>query len=99
MKKILILGAGTGDLTVANMLRRRLDLKQWSITVIDKAQHHVYQPGLIFLPFKFYDYQKSSDITGPISNSLPSNIDFIDAEVNLIDHEKKRVETSNGTLK
>ena len=71
MKRILILGAGTGGALCANLLSHRLDLKQWSITVIDREQRHVYQPGLLFLPLALYGYTKAEDLVRPIASPLP----------------------------
>lgn len=98
MKKIVILGAGTGGSLTANMLARKLDPKKWSITVIDKTAEHVYQPGLLFLPFKLYDYEDKKDVVKPITEPLPKNIDFVKSEIKLIDHQRKRVETSDGVF-
>lgn len=96
MKNIVILGAGTGGALVSNMLSRKLNLKEWDITVIDKAEDHLYQPGLLFLPFKFYDYKEKGDIAKPISGPLPNSVNFVKSDVKLIDHENKKVETDNG---
>lgn len=47
MKNILILGAGTGGTMMANrlseVLKREIDEKQVSITVVDENREHVYQ--------------------------------------------------------
>ena len=51
MKNIVVLGAGTGGTLIANMLTHHLDLTEWKITVIDRAKLHVYQPGLLFIPY------------------------------------------------
>ena len=50
-KKIVVLGAGTGGTAVANRLRRLLPTHEADITVVDQDSRHVYQPGLLFLPF------------------------------------------------
>ncbi len=97
MKNIVILGAGTGGTLVANMLRSELDLKEWQITIIDKSDQHLYQPGLLFIPFKLYGYEAASDIARPVEKPLPSDVRFVKAEIKLIDHEHKQVETSDGT--
>jgi sulfide:quinone oxidoreductase len=96
MKNVVILGAGTGGALVSNLLTHHLDLKEWSITVIDKSLEHVYQPGLLFVPFGLYGYDKEEDLVKGIAEPLPRNVRFVNAEVKLIDHAKKRVETSDG---
>jgi sulfide:quinone oxidoreductase len=98
MKHIVILGAGTGGALTANLLSHRLDLKEWVITVIDRASQHVYQPGLLFLPFDMYGYRAREDVVKPITVPLPRNVGFVTAEVRLIDHAKREVQTDNGTF-
>jgi sulfide:quinone oxidoreductase len=50
-KQIVILGGGTGGTMVANRLSRRLGLDEAEIHVVDMDNRHVYQPGLLFMPF------------------------------------------------
>ncbi len=50
MKKLVILGAGSGGTMMANKMRKDLD-DDWSITLIDKDNVHYYQPGYLFVPF------------------------------------------------
>ena len=50
MKRVVILGAGTAGTMVANRLTSRLPA-DWTLTVIDPSGDHLYQPGLLFLPF------------------------------------------------
>jgi len=50
-KQIVILGGGTGGTMTANRLRRRFDLDEAEIHVVDRDDRHVYQPGLLFVPF------------------------------------------------
>ncbi|MBF0171360.1 MAG: FAD-dependent oxidoreductase [Nitrospinae bacterium] len=96
MKKIVILGAGTGGCIVANKLVRTLDPAQWSVTVIDKADRHYYQPGFIFLPFRLYGYRTAGRVSAPIRKPLAHGVNFVAAEVNMIDHANRKVETSAG---
>lgn len=49
--QVVVLGAGTGGTAVANRLSRLLDPSEASVTVVDQDAKHVYQPGLLFLPF------------------------------------------------
>lgn len=50
-KQIVILGGGTGGTMTANRLRRRFDPDEAEIHVVDRDDRHVYQPGLLFVPF------------------------------------------------
>ncbi len=97
MKNIVIMGAGTGGTLIANVLSHKLDLKQWAITIIDKSDKHIYQPGLLFIPFGLYGYDSETDIVKGIREPLPRNVNFVNAEIKLIDHENKRVDTSDGS--
>ncbi len=54
MKRIVILGAGTAGTMMANKLVRSLHEDMWRITVVDRDDVHLYQPGLIFIPFGMY---------------------------------------------
>src|SRR5438552_4057041 len=49
--RVVILGGGTGGTLAANRLRRRFARDDLSITVVDQDDRHVYQPGLLFVPF------------------------------------------------
>jgi sulfide:quinone oxidoreductase len=81
MKRLVILGAGTGGTIVANLLRRRLRRAEWAITVVDRDNEHYYQPGFLFIPFGFYT---KKDIVKPRSKFLPRGVEFIVAEVDRI---------------
>ena len=50
-KRIVVLGGGTGGTMTANRLRRRFDEAEAEIHVVDRDDRHVYQPGLLFVPF------------------------------------------------
>ncbi len=97
-KNILILGAGTAGALVANTLVRKLDLSQWEVTVVDRAREHVYQPGLLFLPFRLYGYERREDVARPIESPLPAAARFVNAEVEAIDTTSRRVQTSTGAI-
>ncbi|MEJ5255474.1 MAG: hypothetical protein WHS89_09010 [Acidimicrobiales bacterium] len=42
MRRVVILGAGTGGTIIANRLRRRFPADQLAITVVDRDDEHVY---------------------------------------------------------
>ena len=96
MRNIVILGAGTGRTIVANLLSSELKLKDWKITIIDRSSEHHYQPGYLFLPFKLYGYESREDIVKPIQDPLSKKVTFVQAEVTLIDHANKQIETDKG---
>jgi sulfide:quinone oxidoreductase len=50
-KRVVILGGGTGGTLLANRLRRMFPREDVQITVVDKDDTHLYQPGLVFVPF------------------------------------------------
>ena len=49
--RVVILGGGTGGTLVANRLRRRFPADELDLIVVDQDDRHVYQPGLLFVPF------------------------------------------------
>jgi len=98
MKQVVILGAGTGGALIANMLDRKLSPREWVITVVDRSDTHVYQPGLLFLPFGLYGHDAPGDIVRPIGEPLPRGVNFLAADILRIDAQKKTVETSVTTL-
>ena len=49
--RVVILGGGTGGTLTANRLRRAYSANEAMITVVDQDDRHVYQPGLLFVPF------------------------------------------------
>ncbi len=93
MRRIVILGAGTGGTIMARLLRKRLDGGEWSITVIDRDDEHYYQPGFLFIPFGFYTKE---DILKKKSKLLPKGVDFIIAEIERIDAATASVRLRDG---
>ncbi len=53
MKTVAILGAGTAGTMMANKLARGLG-DGWRVVIADRDGDHVYQPGLLFVPFGGY---------------------------------------------
>ncbi len=93
MKKLVILGAGTGGTIMANLLRRRLDRAEWAVTVVDKDDEHYYQPGFLFIPFGFY---RREDLVEPKSKFIPRGVEFVIAEIDRIDADRNEVLLGNG---
>jgi len=94
MKRIVILGAGTGGTIMANLLRKRLDPAFWAITVVDRDNEHYYQPGFLFIPFGFY---KKEDIVKPRAKFLPKTVEFIVSEVDRVNPAANDVIFADGS--
>lgn len=92
MKNLVILGAGTAGSMMANKLRRRLG-PEWSITVVDRDNDHVYQPGLLFVPFGVY---RPGELVRDRSSFLPDGVDFVVAEIDTVDAVAKTVSLDTG---
>lgn len=93
MKKLVILGAGCAGTMVANNLRKKLSRDEWSITIIDKDDRHIYQPGLIFIPFGMY---KPEEIVRTRSEFIGKGINFVVDEIVGVDTATQTVETTAG---
>ena len=88
MKKILILGGGTGGTIMANKLRKSLERDEWEITLVDKNKTHYYQPGFLFIPFGIYN---KYDVIKPKSDFFPAGINVIYASIDRIDGDNNKV--------
>lgn len=88
MKKLLVLGAGTAGTMVVNRLNRLLDQDEWKITVVDQHETHYYQPGFLFIPFGMYS---KNDVVKPKRDFIPSNVEMIVSEIEIIEPEHNRV--------
>ena len=77
-KRIVILGGGTGGTLIANRLRRRFDADEAEIHVVDRDGRHVYQPGLLFVPFGLTGIE---EIVRPRRRQLRNGIVFHEAEI------------------
>jgi sulfide:quinone oxidoreductase len=93
-KHIVILGGGTGGTMVANRLRRRFDADEVKIQVVDRDNRHVYQPGLLFVPFGLTEVEH---IVRPRYRQLHKGIEFHEAEVESVDLDRRIVQVTDGT--
>ncbi len=100
MFKIIILGAGTGGTMMANRLceslRQSIENNEYSITIVDQNREHIYQPGLLFIPFGVYKDKK--DLVKPRDNFLPREAKFIVSSIKRVDPEKNKVYLEQGEL-
>jgi len=93
-KQIVILGGGTGGTMTANRLRRRFDLDAVDIHVVDRDDRHLYQPGLLFVPFGLAEPEK---LVRSRRAQLCAGIAFHEHEVDAVSLEQDEVRLENGT--
>lgn len=95
MKKILILGGGTGGTIMANRLRKALDRDEWDITLVDQYKTHYYQPGFLFIPFGIYN---KYDVIKPKADFYPAGVKVIYEKVDKIEPEKNQAVLEGGQV-
>jgi sulfide:quinone oxidoreductase len=93
MKRIVILGGGTGGTLAANRLRRMYPPADMDIAVVDQDDRHFYQPGLLFIPFGL---TQPEDLVRPRSRQLHSGIAFKESPIDRVDIEANEVHLTDG---
>ena len=94
-RKIVILGGGTGGTLMANRLRRSYDQEEIEITVVDKDDRHVYQPGLLFVPFGLAQIE---EIVRPRHRQLHKGVSFHESDIDHVVLEDDSVRLGDGTV-
>lgn len=95
MRTLLILGAGTAGTLMAHKLRAALPVADWRVLIIDQDDDHVYQPGLLFIPFgmdRAADDRRSRRALMP--DGVELNLDGIAA----LDTDRRTVTTRAGAV-
>ncbi|HOP03111.1 MAG TPA: FAD/NAD(P)-binding oxidoreductase [Tenuifilaceae bacterium] len=95
MKRIVILGAGTGGTIMANKLRKALERDSWEITLVDKEPNHYYQPGFLFIPFGIYT---KHDVVKPKSSFIPAGVKVVFNEIDRVEPDANKVFLSDGQI-
>jgi sulfide:quinone oxidoreductase len=94
VRRIVILGGGTGGTLVANRLRRMYPEKECQILVVDQDDRHIYQPGLLFVPFGLSSIE---EIVRPRARQLHDGISFRQSAIERVDIEANEVHLSDGS--
>ncbi|KLN32928.1 type III sulfide quinone reductase, selenoprotein subtype [Cellulosimicrobium cellulans] len=92
MNRLVILGAGTAGTMAANRLRRRLP-RDWSVALVDRDDMHLYQPGLLLLPFGVYE---PHDLLRPRDRFLRDGVELVLAEVERVDADASHARLRDG---
>jgi sulfide:quinone oxidoreductase len=94
MRRIVVLGGGTGGTLIANRLQRLVGPSSAEIVVVDSNDEHVYQPGLLFVRL---GRARPHGLTRPRHRQLRSGIAFRRAAVDCVDLEQNEVRLADGT--
>ena len=92
MKRIVILGAGTAGTMMANRLVRVLPAS-WQVVLLDRDDVHVYQPGLLFLPFGAY---REDELSKPRTQLVDRRVVLRLADIERVVPDKKEVALQGG---
>lgn len=92
--RIVILGGGTGGTLTANRLRKRYSAAEATITVVDQDDHHLYQPGLLFVPFGLAD---PGELIRPRGEQLKDGIEYRCTPIDHVDIETDTVHLEDGS--
>src|SRR6266542_6953496 len=79
----------------ANRLRHRFDSDEAEIHVVDRDDKHVYQPGLLFVPFGL---AQVGEIVRPRGRQLRDGVVFHENEVEEVWIERDEVLLDDGTV-
>jgi len=79
---------------VVNKLRHRLDRDEWRITVVDQDDGHIYQPGLLFVPFGL---KRAEDLQRSRREQLHAGIAYHQSAIDRVEISDDRVVLSDGT--
>jgi sulfide:quinone oxidoreductase len=94
-KRIVIIGGGTGGTMTANRLSRRFGPSEADIHVVDRDDRHVYQPGLLFVPFGL---AAIDEIVRPRRRQLRTGVRFHEAEIAWVDLDRDEVMLLDGDV-
>lgn len=92
-KRIVVLGGGTGGTLTANRLRKQYSADEIEIVVVDQDDRHVYQPGLLFVPFGL---THPEDIVRPRGRQLRRGITYRQSAVDRVDITANAVHLADG---
>jgi sulfide:quinone oxidoreductase len=95
-RRIVVIGGGTGGTIVANRARRRFDADEVEVHVIDRDDRHLYQPGLLYVPFGLADPAR---FVRPRRRQLRRGVRFHDTGVDAVDLERNEVRLGDGALR
>ena len=99
MKHLIILGAGTAGTVMANRLARRYKAEMQTgamqITLVDQDAVHIYQPGLLFIPFGDYTREQ---VVKPRAKHVNETVRYVQSAIERLDPATDTVTLANGDV-
>jgi sulfide:quinone oxidoreductase len=89
MKRVLIIGGGSG----ATILANTLDRKRFDVTVLSQSPVHIFQPAFLYVAFK----HANTHIVRDERALLARHVRFVEERVTHIDLRARTVTTGGGT--
>jgi sulfide:quinone oxidoreductase len=93
-KTVVILGGGVGGLVAANELRRRLS-NNHRVCLVEKSARHAFAPSFLWL---MVGDREPAGISRNIQQLVRPGVELVQAEALAIDLDRRKVETSVGSL-
>jgi sulfide:quinone oxidoreductase len=97
MSNIVVLGGGTAGTIIANRLRRLYSRDvaagRTTVTVVDRDDEHLYQPGLLFVPFGLSD---PDELRRPRRAQLHSGVQVRRDTIQRVETSENRVYLGSG---
>jgi sulfide:quinone oxidoreductase len=98
MQRIVIIGGGVGGTLVANLVSRKLsqhiDGGELSVTVVDIAGEHTYQPGFMYIAM---GHQRPEGLVRPERSLLDKRVRLEVGTVTRVDDVAQLVELADGS--
>jgi sulfide:quinone oxidoreductase len=93
MRRLVVLGGGTAGTMIVNRLRKKLARADWEITVVDRDDDHLYQPGYLFMPFGTYT---PDQVVRKRHAFIPDGVELVLGEIDRVDAEANTVTLEGG---
>ncbi len=93
--RVVVLGGGTAGTLLANRLRRAYSHRQAEITVVDQNDRHLYQPGLLFVPF---GRSGTNGLVRSRERQLHRGIRYVERAIDHVDLWSNRVHLEKGMV-
>jgi len=93
MVRILILGGGSAGIMAAARLRKALPMGEADITIVERSDTHIYQPGFTLIVFGL---EEPENIVKPMKDVIPAGVNLVQDEISEINPDENFIKTKGG---